>query len=89
MRTETDDLLSWPFTKRVTVTLLDQSDDVRKRRPITAVIDPTTEPAAVVSRPRDRGPTFGIKNFIRLEKLHLSQAYIYNDTLYLNVQFEE
>jgi len=38
VRTELDELLEWPFSKRVSVTLLDQSDDPSARRHVTHVV---------------------------------------------------
>ena len=37
IRTELDELLDWPFSKSVTVTLMDQSDDPASRRHVTHV----------------------------------------------------
>ena len=89
-KTDVDDLVSWPFTKRVTVTLLDQRDEIADRRDVTQTIDPANENPAVARRPKtDRGPPFGIKNFIRLEQLNLANRYVYNDTVFFRIQIED
>lgn len=35
IHTDMDELLEWPFSKRVSVTLMDQSDNVESRRHVT------------------------------------------------------
>ena len=94
VRTEMDELLDWPFSKRVTVTLMDQSDDVESRRHVTHVIDPCCDWDKCVSRASnaslaERRPPFGVPQFIRLEELNAPGKYIRDDAIFFGVVIDD
>ena len=38
---EYDDILPWPFSKKITVTLIDQNEDLKERKNITKYLSPS------------------------------------------------
>jgi len=92
--TEMDELLDWPFNKRVTISLLDQSDDMESRRHVTHVIDPNYDlddcvsRVSAVSSPERRTP-FGVSQFIRLEELNAPDKYIRDDIVFFGVNIAD
>lgn len=97
IRTEMDELLDWPFNKRVSVTLMDQSDDTESRRHVTRVIDPNLDLDDCVSRmsadsyssSSDRRQPFGVPTFIRLEELNVPEKYIRGDVAFFGVSIDD
>jgi len=96
IRTEMDELLDWPFNKRVSVTLMDQSDDVGSRRHVTRVIDPSYDLEDCVSRASvssttlaARRPPFGVPQFIGLEELNVANKYIRDDVVFFGVKIDD
>jgi len=90
-RTDSDILLKWPFEQRVTLTLIDQSKNVDsgQRHHVTHMIDPRSESPKVVGRPTtDRGPQFGIRQFINLGMMNIPDRYVVDDCVMLRVQIE-
>jgi len=93
IRTEMDELLDWPFSKRVSVTLMDQSDDVESRRHVTQVIDPCCDWEDCVSRASntssaERRQPFGVPHFIRIEELNAPDKYIRDDAVFFGVTID-
>jgi len=89
-----DELLEWPFSKRVSVTLLDQSDNMESRRHVTHVIDPNYDFDDCVSRVSDvssveRRSPFGVPQFIRLEELNAPNRYIRDDVVLFGVTIDD
>ena len=41
MKGEYDDILPWPFSKKITVTLIDQNEDLKERKNITKYLSPS------------------------------------------------
>ena len=98
IRGEMDELLDWPFSKRVSVTLMDQSDEEQdgeeSRRHVTHLIDPNYDLDDRVSRASVASstvcrPPFGVPHFIRLEELNTADRYIRNDTVIFAVTIDD
>ncbi|VDM41475.1 unnamed protein product [Toxocara canis] len=88
MRGEYDALLEWPFTHKVTITLMDQNPDVEARNDIEYVIQPT--PIAghkpFLDRPiSERNASFGA---VRFCELNIAEKYIRDDVMFLKVDVE-
>jgi TNF receptor-associated factor 4 len=87
---EYDSLLSWPFNHKITLTLLDQCEEVESRKHVSYVIKPNTckENAPFLSRPTgERNASFGAQRFVELDILH-SLDYISNDTVFIKVEID-
>ncbi|VDN57219.1 unnamed protein product [Dracunculus medinensis] len=88
MRGEYDALLEWPFTHKVTITLMDQNPDVTNRNDISYIIKPNPLPAykAYLDRPvSERNASFGAVKFCELEIL---DRYIRDDVIYIKVNVD-
>ncbi len=89
-RGEYDCLLSWPFSHRITFTLLDQCNDIDNRRPIIYSVKPNIckENKPFLGRPiSDRNASFGAQKFTDLDTL-ASFEYIKDDTIFIKVEID-
>ena len=85
MKGEYDAILSWPFKKKVTFTLIDQQEDPDKRENITRCFT-SENMTGSFSRPvKEENPGRGFCNFISHEKLY-TRRYVVDDTLFLRVE---
>ena len=84
MKGEYDAILNWPFKKRVRFTLIDQQDELPKRRNITKVIK-KSDAKSDLERPTVENEGRGRRNFISHKTLY-SRRYLVEDTLF--IQFE-
>lgn len=87
---EFDPLLSWPFSHKITFTLLDQCEDVANRRDVAYTIKPNTckENSPFLDRPTgERNASFGAQKFVELETLNAFD-YICNDTMFIKVEID-
>ncbi|XP_038052209.1 TNF receptor-associated factor 6-like [Patiria miniata] len=86
MKGEFDDILEWPFSGTITLSILDQNDDTLKRKPISETLVAKPELAAFL-RPRTNRnhKGFGYMEFAPLEML-TSGAYIKNDSIIIKVR---
>ena len=82
---EYDDILPWPFSKKITFTVIDQNVDINERKNITADLRPSSRAQIFYGRPRGN-ITFesDIRWFIPHERLQ-TRRYILNDNLFLQV----
>ena len=82
---EYDDILPWPFSKKITFTVIDQNVDINERKNITADLRPSSRAQIFYGRPRGN-ITFesDIMWFIPHERLQ-TRRYILNDNLFLQV----
>ncbi len=85
-----DNLLPWPFTAEISVTLLDQNVDVKKRQDLVFSFKPdANDPVLVKSlnQPtKDRNSYFGLNKFAALKCLSPTQfTYVRDDVLFLQV----
>lgn len=85
---EYDALLQWPFSHKITLTLVDQTKNLQEQRPISYTIKPNTckENYAFLGRPfNDRNASFGAQKFVELEVLN-NFEYIVDDTFFIKVE---
>ncbi|CAD5111580.1 DgyrCDS881 [Dimorphilus gyrociliatus] len=84
---EYDALLKWPFTHKITFTLIDQCENLNERKNIDYTIKPNLckENLSFLSKPiGDRNASFGAQKFIELDVLK-TRDYTKNDCLYIKV----
>jgi hypothetical protein len=75
---EYDEILSWPVNPRFTFTLLDQRENTKERRHITASFDPHW-----IARPTpERQLGKGARKFV-LQTVACDEAYCKNDTIFI------
>ena len=95
MEGEYDNMLPWPFSKKITFTIIDQNKDLKERQNHTDYLSPSKSDFFMVVRDifseRPAGKKIVIKDelwkFISHEKLQ-TRRYIVNDTLFLQVDVE-
>ncbi len=89
-RGDYDSLLVWPFSHRITFTLLDQCEDVDNRRHITYSVKPNIckENKPFLGRPiTERNASFGAQKFTDLDTLGTLE-YIKDDSIYIKVEID-
>ncbi|CAF1011313.1 unnamed protein product [Rotaria sordida] len=89
-RGEYDSLLVWPFSHRVTFTLLDQCEDVNNCRHITCTIKPNIcqENKPFLGRPiTERNASFGCPKFIDMDTM-TKFNYVKDDTIFIKVEVD-
>lgn len=87
---EYDALLLWPFSHRVTFTLVDQCQDPEARRNVTYSVKPNTckENKAFLGRPSgERNASFGAQKFCDLAVVD-TLDYIRDDALFIKVNID-
>ena len=87
---EYDPLLSWPFSPKVTFTMLDQCPEVEGRHNITYTIKPhlVKENAIFLGRPTmERNAAFGGLKFVSLETL-ATRRYVLDDAIYIKIRVD-
>ena len=95
MEGEYDDMLSWPFSKKTTFTIIDQNKDLKERQNHTDYLSPSKReffmPLRDIFLERPGGKNKAVEavlwNFISHEKLQ-TRRYVVNDTLFLQVDVE-
>ena len=85
MKSEYDAILPWPFKKKVTVTLIDQQEDLVERENVLMSIFPDDIPACSARPTQEQNTGCGYPEFITLEKFR-SRRYLVGDTLFLQVE---
>ena len=89
-RGDYDALLVWPFSHRVTFTLIDQCEDIENRRHITYSIKPNAckENKPFLGRPiTDRNASFGAQKFTDVDTM-ATLEYIKDDSIYIKVEID-
>ena len=82
---EYDDILPWPFSKKITFTVIDQNQDINERKNITADLRPSSRAPIFYGRPVGNFEfDSDIMCFIPHEELQ-TRPYILNDNLFLQV----
>ena len=92
MEGEYDDMLPWPFSKKITFTIIDQNEDLKERQNYTGYLCPSKQqfPGQVreIFSERPGGNKMALEvmlwHFISYKVLKTRQ-YIVNDTLFLQV----
>ena len=86
MKGENDAILSWPFNKRVTVTLIDQQENPNDRENIAMSFTGYPEKKECFGRPvTDENLGLGYEKFVSHDKLR-ERRYIVDDTIFFQVQ---
>ena len=82
---EYDDILPWPFSKKITFTVIDQNQDINERKNLTADLRPGSRAPIFYGRPRGNFAfDSDIVWYIPHEWLQ-TRDYILNDNLFLQV----
>jgi len=88
MKGEYDAILPWGFSKRVTITLIDQQDDPNQRRNVVYgfTADPTQKR---FKKPveHDTGSCFGFPQFVSHNDVR-TKSFVVDDTLFIKVQVD-
>ena len=91
MEGEYDGILPWPFSKKITVTLIDQNEDLKERKNITKYLSPSEHVRERIfsGRPTSdyRELSSEILRFTSREEL-LTRHYAANDALFIQVDVE-
>ena len=91
MEGEYDDILPWPFSKKITVTLIDQNEDLKERKNITKYLRPNGHlqgtiffgrPGIQYSELRSEIPRFSSYGELQ------TRSYFANNTLFFQVDVE-
>ncbi|KAI6171567.1 Trf-1 [Aphelenchoides bicaudatus] len=88
MRGDHDGLLAWPFTHKVTLTIMDQNPNPEERRHLVYAIkpSPTAENALYLQRPTDeRNMAFGAQKFCRLAEV---PPFVREDVMYVKCNID-
>jgi len=84
MKSDYDNLLEWPFQKKVKFTLLNQQNRAKDH---TEKIIPTKESSSFQKPKRDVNIGSGCPQFISLDRLDL-EGFLKDDTLYFDIKVE-
>ncbi|XP_068720753.1 TNF receptor-associated factor 4-like [Montipora capricornis] len=88
MKGDFDSILKWPFAKRVTLTLIDQQENVNDRKNITYTITENQEKQPWNSRPLgEYGCDRGRGKFVSHDVL-MKRGYVQDDTIFVQAKFE-
>ena len=87
MRGDWDDILEWPFTGRITLAILDQSENVEYRRPIseTLVAKPNLLAFQKPTTARNH-KGYGYVEFCQIEQLLREGQFVKNDVMLVRIQ---
>ena len=87
MKSEHDAILSWPFKKKCTFTLIDQQDNEEERKNIVKTMTP--EGQENFKKPIEKeNPGYGFANFVSHATLQ-TRKYIKDDTVFITVSIEQ
>ena len=91
MEGEYDDILPWPFSKKITVTIIDQNEDVKERKNITKYLSPNGHVQGTIffGRPGIQYSEVSsqISRFTSYGELQ-TRHYFANGTLFIQVDVE-
>lgn len=85
MKGEYDAILSWPFKKKLILSIIDQQEDPNERQNVAWRLLPGNHPQCFARPINEDNKTRGFAQFICHEKLH-SRRYLLDDTLFLQVK---
>ena len=87
MKSDHDAILSWPFKKKYTFTLIDQQDSEEERKNIVRTITPTGHNE--FKRPIEKENLgYGFTDFVSHATLQ-TRKYIKDDTVFITVSIEQ
>ena len=85
MKGEYDDILPWPFSKKITVTLIDQNEDLKERKNITKYLSPSLFSGRPGIQSSELcGEILGFSSYGELQ----TRRYFANNTLFIQVDVE-
>ena len=87
---EFDSLLEWPFNHKISLTLLDQCENMESRQHVTYVVkpNPCKENKPFLGRPTgDRNASFGAQRFVELDVVN-SNNYIMENCIFIKVEID-
>ena len=88
MEGEYDEILPWPFSKKITVTMIDQNEDLKERKNITKYLSPSEHAYGEIFSGRPTWPlrseTLRFASYKELE----TRRYLANGTLFIQVDVE-
>ena len=92
MEGEYDDILPWPFSKKITVTLIDQNEDLKERKNITKYLSPSEHVREEIFSGRPTPDQYSelrsqISRFTSYGELQ-TRHYFANGTLFIQVDVE-
>jgi len=83
---EYDAILHWPFPKKVTLTLIDQQENLNDRQSVSHTLTRTEE--RWNSRPvKGKDASWGRSEFVSHDELQ-KRAYILEDTIFIQAKFK-
>ena len=82
---EYDDILPWPFTKKITFTVIDQNVDLKERENITADLRPSSKVPIFCDRPTGHLSFDSDRMCFIPHKRLQTRRYILNDNLFFQV----
>jgi len=86
-RSDTDNLLSWPFSYQVTVTLVDEDPTSGNSRDIVQTFIPTLTSPSFQRPDTDMNPGYGFKYFISIEEFNRYRShYVHDNALLIRVE---
>ena len=83
-------MLVWPFSHRITFTLLDQCADTQLRRHLISIFkpNPCKENGVFLDRPiANRNASFGYPKFVDFDTIKMFD-YIKDDTIFIKVEID-
>ena len=85
MRSETDDVLQWPFYKKIVITLKhrDKHQDKKEVFVTNCMIDGMRQPLSITEQESDMNTASGIREFISHKDI---QKFIQNDSIYIQLE---
>ena len=87
MKSDHDAILSWPFKKKCTFTLIDQQDNEEERKNIVETMTPTGQDE--FRRPIEKENNgHGVASFVSHATLR-TRKYIKDDTVFITVSIEQ
>ncbi|XP_068718085.1 TNF receptor-associated factor 4-like [Montipora capricornis] len=88
MKGDFDSILKWPFAKQVTITLIDQHENLNDTENITKTIRGNQEQQTWNSRPcKGTNKDRGFSNFVSHDVL-MKRRYIVDDIIFIQAKFE-
>ena len=85
VESEYDDILPWPFRKKITFTVIDQNEDLKERDNITADLRPSSKAPIFCGRPTGHLSFDSDRMFFVPHKRLQTRRYLLNDNLFLQV----
>lgn len=87
LRSDTDDVLSWPLSHQVTLTLVDEDPSSGHSRDIVRTFIPNPASSAFQQPTTDMNAGYGFKYFISIEEFNRYRShYVHDNALLMRVE---